>query len=224
VPTNVQFVLEGVLKEQERVTALIGNPELALLGKGEAIPVAVEKGWVSTMNRVAVRLKPKKPLEPNTEYTLTLGRVMPKVTLLNDAFGDNTPRWRTGAAADTTPPRFIVRPAVSEGSYLRTKQGLTRFLKLRTQVSEVGPTYLVVAMTRARGTASKQQYLLPLDGENALLGHDACSGAFGFDDGRAYRLVTELFDAAGNRASTMPTLELSAPKPLAVDPSEERAQ
>lgn len=222
VPTNVQFVLEGLSGEQERVSALVGSSELALFGGKETIPVAVEKGWVSSMNRVAVRLKPRRALEPNTEYSLGLTRALPKVKLVNDTFGDNTPRWRTGPAADTVAPKFTTRPAVSEGFYQRTKDGLTRTLKLRTQVNDLGASYLVVSMVRARGMATKQQYLVPVEGETATLGHDVCSGSFGFDDGRAYKLSIELIDAAGNRAPSTVAIELSAPKPTTPEPEPQK--
>ena len=216
VPTNVVFVLEGVLAEQERVGKLVGGSDLALLSSGDPVTVVVEKGWSSTMNRVAVRLRPKQALKPNTEYTLTLGRALPKVKLLNDTWGDNTARWRTGPTSDTTAPKFTQKPAVSEGFYQRTRDGLTRTLKLRSQVKDIGATYLLVSMERARGVASKQQYFAPIDGENALLGHDVCSGSFGFDDGRAYKLNIELFDDAGNAGKSF-KLELSAPKPSEQD-------
>lgn len=216
VPTNAQFLLEGVLGEQERVTKLVGSSELLLKGGPEPVPVVVERGWASTMNRVAVRLKPRRALQPNTEYTLTLEKALPGVKVLNDA-GDNLARWRTGPSPDAAAPRFATRPAVSEGFYQRTRDGLARSLKLRTQVNEVGPAYLVVSMQRARGPANKQQYPVPLDGEVAVLGHDACSGGFGFDDGRAYKVTVELFDAAGNTGPKPASLELSAPRPSAAD-------
>lgn len=213
VPINVQFLLEGVLGDQERVSKLVGGSELALLGGGDPVGVTVEKGWASTMNRVAVRLKPKRPLAPNTEYTLTIGRALPGVKLLNDTRGDNTARWKTGPSADTLPPKFITRPATSEGFYQRTRDGLTRSLKLRTQVSDLGAVYVLVSMQRARGIATKQQFPVPVDAEALVLGHDVCSGGFGFDDGRAYKLQMELFDAAGNSGGKPVAIELSAPKP-----------
>jgi hypothetical protein len=213
VPTNVQFVLEGVLAEQDRVSKLVGSSELALLGGGDPVGVTVEKGWSSTMNRVAVKLKPTRPLQPNTQYTLTIGRALPMVKLLNDTWGDNTARWNTGPSADTVAPKFLTKPAVSEGFYQRTRDGLTRTLKLRTQVNDLGASYLLLTLVRARGVAAKQQYAVPIDGEGVVVGHDACSGSFGFDDGRAYRLVVELYDAAGNGAAKPFNLELSAPRP-----------
>ncbi len=224
VPTNVQFVLEGVLAEQERVSKLVGSSELALLGGGDPVGVTVEKGWSSTMNRVAVKLKPTRPLQPNTEYTLTIGRALPLVKLLNDTWGDNTARWHTGPSADTVAPKFLTKPAVSEGFYQRTRDGLTRTLKLRTQVNDIGASYLLLTMVRARGVAAKQQYAVPIDGEGVVVGHDVCSGSFGFDDGRAYRLAVELFDAAGNAASKPFNLELSAPRPTGPAPELEKQE
>lgn len=222
VPTNVQFVLEGVLGEQERVTKLLTDSNLALLGGGEPIAVTVERAWTSTMNRVAVKLKPKRALQPNTDYVLTLDRALPRVKLLNDAVGENTARWRTGPSADTVAPKFITRPASSEGFYQRTRDGLTRTLRLRTQVNDLGATYLLVSMQRSRGLPSKQQYLVPVDSEWVELGHDVCSGSFGFDDGRAYKLSMELFDAAGNVSPKVVTLEVSAPKPTGPEPEPEK--
>ena len=224
VPTNVHFVLEGVLNEQERVSKLVGSSELALLGGGDPVGVTVEKGWSSTMNRVAVKLKPTRPLQPNTEYTLTIGRALPMVKLLNDTWGDNTARWKTGPSADTVAPKFLTKPAVSEGFYQRTRDGLTRTLKLRTQVNDIGAAYLLVTMQRARGVAAKQQYPVPLDSDAVVFGHDVCSGSFGFDDGRAYRLVVELYDAAGNGASKPFNLELSAPRPTGPEPEPEKQE
>lgn len=55
-------------------------------------------------------------------------------------------------------------------------------------------------------------YPVSLNGGELLVGHDGCSGSFGFDDGRAYRLSFELFDAAGNRSAERVTLDLSAPR------------
>lgn len=213
VPTNAHFVLEGVRAEQERVSKLVGGSDLVLLGGGDPVGVVVEKGWSSTMNRVAVKLKPTRPLQPNTEYTLNLGRALSGVRLLNDVWGDNTARWKTGPSADSAAPKFVTRPAVSEGFYQRTREGLTRTLKLRTQVNDLGAAYLLLTMQRARGVAARQQYPVPLDGEAVVFGHDACSGSFGFDDGRAYKLTVELFDAAGNASARPFTLELSAPRP-----------
>lgn len=224
VPTNVQFVLEGVLAEQDRVSKLVGSSELALLGGGDPVGITVEKGWSSTMNRVAVKLKPTRPLQPNTEYTLTIGRALPMVKLLNDTWGDNTARWKTGPSADTVAPKFLTKPAVSEGFYQRTRDGLTRTLKLRLQVNDLGGSYLLVTMQRARGVAARQQFPVPLDSDFAVLGHDVCSGSFGFDDGRAYRLTAELFDAGGNAAAKPFNLELSAPRPTGPEPELEKQE
>jgi hypothetical protein len=47
---------------------------------------------------------------------------------------------------------------------------------------------------------------------SAVLGHDACGGSFGWEDGRAYKASFELVDAAGNRSAPA-ALEVSAPKP-----------
>jgi hypothetical protein len=215
VPTNVQFVLEGVLAEQDRVSKLIGSSSLALLGGGDPVTMTVETGWSSAMNRVAVKLKPTRPLLPNTEYTLNIGQVLTMVKLLNGT----TARWTTGPSADTVAPKFVTKPAVSEGFYQRTRDGLTRTLKLRTQVNDIGSTYLLVTIQRARGVTTKQQYPVPLDSDAIVFGHDVCSGSFGFDDGRAYRVMAELFDAAGNRAPKPFNLELSAPRQTGPEPA-----
>lgn len=214
VPTNVQFILEGVGEEQSRVAELAGTDAIALMAPGEdAVQVKAERGWVSQEKRIAVRLKPKKPLKPNTGYTLALGPGFASARVINDALGDNSLRWTTGPGPDKVPPKFRTRPSVAEGFYVEDPQaGLTRQLKLRCLVDDVSPVYLLITMQRARGSQVKQVYPVPLDGSSLLVGHDGCSGSFGFDDGRAYRLTFELFDAAGNRSAERVTLDLSAPR------------
>jgi hypothetical protein len=215
VPTNAQFIIEGAGDAQALVQGLLTTEGIAMIADGkDAIAVKAEKGFVSQMNRVAIRLRPLKPLEPSVEYTLALPKELAGVHLLNDRLGDGTLRWLAGTGPDKKAPRFKQRPASSEGFYVQNKAGLLRQLKLRVLVEESGPAWLLVSMQRARGGSTKQQYPVPLEGDSFIIGHDACSGSFGFDDGRAYKLSFELFDAAGNRATEKATLEVAAPRPL----------
>jgi hypothetical protein len=216
IPTNVEFILEGTGAEQARVSELVGSDKLNLTQGSDTVALKVERGWISSMRRVAVKLKPSKPLKPNLEYRLSAGKAMPGAHLLNDVFGDGSIRWTSGAGADKTPPKFLNKPGVSGGSYERGKDGgLSRWLTLRTDVEENGPAWVLVTMQRSRGSTSKQVYPVPVDKESVKLGHDACSGAFGYDDGRAYKVNVVLYDSAGNKSTEKVNLELSAPRPTA---------
>ena len=216
VPTNVQFIIQGTGEMQARVQSLVSNTAIALVAQGkDAIQVKAEKGFVSQVSRVAIRLRPLKALEPNVEYSLALPPEMAGISLLNDQLGDGSLRWLAAAGPDKRAPRFKERPSSSEGFYEQDKTGgLTRKLKLRTLVDESSPAWFLVSMQRARGGSARQQYPVALEGDTFTIGHDACSGNFGFDDGRAYKLTFELFDAAGNKAVEKPTLEIAAPRPL----------
>ncbi len=218
VPTNVVFLLEGVGEEQTRVAELVGSDSVALVPTrkdGAAVPVKVEKGWISQMKRVAVKLKPAKALAPETEYTLTFGRGLGRVVVLNDALGDDQLQWTTASGADREQPKYRSKPAVSEGRYVKNDKGeaIVRQLTIRSEVEEIGPAYFVISMQRSRGSSVKQQYPVPLTGTTTVIGHDACSGTFGLEDGRAYKLQLELFDSAGNRNAEKVSLEISAPRP-----------
>ncbi|HEY1087442.1 MAG TPA: hypothetical protein VGE37_07100 [Archangium sp.] len=216
VPTNVQLILEGTGEAQATVQALLANKAIALIADGvEPIQVKAEKGFISQMNRVAIRLRPLKSLEPNTEYTLILPAELAGTALLNDQLGDGSLRWLTGGGADKKAPKYKEKPASSEGFYGKDKAGgLVRRLKLRTLVDESSPAWVLVTMERARGGSTRQQYPVAVTGDGITLGHDGCSGNFGFDDGRAYRLSFELFDAAGNKGTEKHKLEITAPRPL----------
>lgn len=216
VPTNVQFIIQGAGEAQALVQGLLASNAIALVASGkDAIQVKAEKGFVSQMSRVAIRLRPLKPLEPGVEYSLALPPELAGVRLLNDQLGDGSLRWLAGAGPDKKAPRYKERPSSSEGFYEQDKAGgLTRKLRLRTLVDETSPAWFLVSMQRARGGSARQQYPVPLDGDTFTIGHDACSGNFGFDDGRAYKLTLELYDAAGNKAVERPSLEVAAPRPL----------
>jgi hypothetical protein len=215
VPTNVQLIIEGAGEGQARVQELLTSESIALLAEGQdPIPVKAEKGFVSQMSRVALRLRPLKSLVPNVEYTLALPREMAGIRLLNDVLGDGSLRWLAGTGPDTKAPRYKQKPASSEGFYVKTKDGIRRQLRLRALVEEQGPAWFLVTLQRARGGSARQQYPVPLVGDTLTIGHDACSGGFGFDDGRAYKLTFELFDAAGNKSVEKAQLEVAAPRPL----------
>ena len=216
VPTNVQFIIEGTGEGQAKVQGLLASNAIALVAPGkDAIQIKAEKGFISQMSRVAIRLRPLKPLEPNVEYSLALPAELSGVRLLNDQLGDGSLRWLAGIGPDKKAPKYKERPSSSEGFYTQDKSGgLTRKLRLRTLVDESSPVWFLVSMQRARGGSARQQYPVPLEGDTFTIGHDACSGNFGFDDGRAYTLTLELFDAAGNKATERPSLEVAAPRPL----------
>jgi hypothetical protein len=216
VPTNVQFILEGTGEAQATVQGLLADKAIALVAEGlEPVQVKAEKGFVSQMNRVAIRLRPLKSLEPNAEYTLVLPAELAGLSLLNDTLGDGSLKWLTGGAPDKKAPKYKEKPASSEGFYGKDKAGnLVRRLRLRAVVEESSPAWVLVTMERARGGSARQQYPVAIDGDAITVGHDGCSGNFGFEDGRAYRLSFELFDAAGNKGTQKHKLELTAPRPL----------
>lgn len=212
VPLNVRFILEGAGKEQERVAALVGAEPLVLKASDDVVNVKVTKGWVSAMGRTAVMLTPSNPLKPNRAYALMVDKRLAGYRLLDGA--EQTLGWRTGVAEDKQAPKYQVKPAVTEGLYRKDSDGLSRFLSVRTQLSEDGPAYVVVAMQRVRGSSVKQVYAVPLQGGEGKLGHDGCSGSFSFDDGRAYKISIDTYDSAGNKATEkVPAIEANAPRP-----------
>jgi len=213
VPTNVHFILEGVGVEQARVSGLVGTDDVVLRAGSDVVGVKVARGWVSAMNRVAVKLTPTRTLDPERSYTLSL-RTLAGARVLNSVLPDGALRWTTGKDADRIPPRVLTKPAVAEGNYVKNEQGLTEWLKLRTSIEEKGPVYLLVSMRRARGASATQTFPVPVDGEFATMGHDACSGNFGFEEGRMYKLEISVVDSAGNTWPKKTKLEASAPKPV----------
>jgi hypothetical protein len=213
IPINVKFLLEGLGSEVNRVSALVGGSELILKSEGDEVPVTVIRGWSSTMKRVTVMLKPQQELMPNKTYRLNIDRVLPGYKVLNPSAAE-TLTWRTGSVADTSAPKYQVKPTIAEGFYAKDGDGVTRFLKVRATLEEEGPAYFVATVQRARGNPAKQVYPVVVNGGDALLGQDTCSGSFTFDDGRAYKIWIETYDSAGNKAvEKLSVIEAQAPRP-----------
>jgi hypothetical protein len=200
LPTNTQLVMEGIGKDKDKVAGLVGA-ELALKSTDDIVSVKVLKGWTSGQKRVAVILKPTQALKPEHTYTL-----------LFEAAAGQKFSWRTGKSADQAPPKFQENPAVAEGEYLVEKNGPTKVLRWRMVLSEESPAYLVATLKRSRGQSPLQTYFMPVNGGTAVMGHDACSGSFDFEDGRSYKATLELFDAAGNAGPHAGPIEINAPK------------
>ncbi|MBX7116043.1 MAG: hypothetical protein K1X64_17065 [Myxococcaceae bacterium] len=211
VPTNAHFILEGLGSEAARVTKLSAYDQLTLKSSDDTVTLKITRSYQSERNRAAVELTPATPLRPNRIYTLSLERALKGYTLLHD--GSPPLAWKTGSKDDSSVPSYRVKPAVSEGEYQKSGEQLRRFLKVRAVLEENGPAYWVATLQRARGSTAKQVYPVFLRGDEALIGHDECSGSFNFDDGRAYSLSLTLTDSAGNKAPTV-TLEVQAPRPL----------
>lgn len=214
VPLNVRFILEGAGKEQKRVSALVGQT-LVLRSKDShapAITVQVKTGWQSQRARVAVVLLPQAQLLPGREYALLIDKQLPGYKVLNDDSLD-TLLWKSAPVADTTPPKFQIRPNVPEGLTNRDKDGITSYLKLRATILEESPLYYVVRMTQISKPGSpKQLYPVPINGGEALIGHDACSGGFQLEADHPYRLELETYDSAGNKsADKIPPIEAKSP-------------
>jgi len=211
VPTNSRFILEGIGPEQTRVWDLIGK-DLVLHAPDDTVRVMVLKGWKSAGGRAAVILRPRAVLKANRTYKLELGE-LGRADVVN-ATADGV-LWQTGKGSDDKGPKWVERPNVAEGLYKTAAGGkLIRQLRLRMRMQEDSPAYLVISMRRARGPGDAQTYFVPIVGENAFVGHDACSGGFTFDDGRAYRVVVEGFDCAGNPAERLKAMEFHAPRPI----------
>lgn len=209
VPTNTRFLLEGVGTARPRVSALVGK-KLRLVADKHEVEVKAQRGWDSSLGRVTVVLKVAGKLEPDKQYTLRLDELLPNVRVLN---GPSTvlPAWRTGKGADSHAPRWLKRPAVSEGMLRRTAQGTDRFVRLNLSLREESPAYLVVKLEPRRSGSSTQQYVVPIHNNTAFIGHEACSGTFAMEDGRSYRARIEAFDAAGQAAPAVPPVDFEAP-------------
>ncbi|MBU8899690.1 hypothetical protein KRR26_29175 [Corallococcus sp. M34] len=210
VPTNTRFLLEGVGTARSPVSALPGRT-VRLSAPGHSVELKVTRGWESSLGRVTVVLQASEPLQPGKRYEMHLDSVLPNVTLLNGR-GSGLPGWLTGKGPDKSPPLWQKKPAVSEGFFRRSAQGISRFVKLNLALREESPSYLVVKLTPRRAGIAPQTYVLPVvQGNAAFLGHESCGGAFALEDGRSYRARVDAFDAAGNPAPGTASVDFEAP-------------
>ena len=210
VPTNTRLLLEGIGTAREAVAGLPGKV-MRVQTDGHEVRARAQRGWSSELGRVTVVLKLDGPLLPDKLYTLRLDDALPGSVMLLNGGGARVPEWRSGKAADKTAPRWNKRPAVSEGLVRRSPEGITRYVRLTLSAREESPMYMVVTLARKRSGAPAQHYVLPIMNSSALLGHEPCSGAFAFEDGKSYRARVEVFDAAGNLAPAVPPLDFEAP-------------
>jgi hypothetical protein len=210
LPTNTRLLLEGIGTARDLVAGLPGKV-MRLQTDGHEVRAKAQRGWSSELGRVTVVLKLDGPLLPDKLYTLRLDDALPDSVLLLNGVGARMPEWRSGKGPDKTAPSWSKRPAVSEGLFRKSPEGTTRYVRLTLSAREESPMYMVVTLSRKRSGAPAQHYVLPVVNSSALLGHEPCSGAFAFEDGKSYRARVEVFDAAGNLAPAVPPLDFEAP-------------
>jgi hypothetical protein len=210
VPTNTRLLLEGIGTARELVAALPGKA-MRLQTNGHEVRAKAQRGWSSELGRVTVVLKLDGALLPDKLYSLRLDDALPGSVMLLNGSGARLPEWRSGKGPDKTAPNWLKRPVVSEGMFSKSPEGTTRYVRLTMSAREESPMYMVVTLARKRSGAPGQHYVLPIVNSSALLGHEPCSGAFAFEDGKSYRARVEVFDAAGNLAPAVPPLDFEAP-------------
>jgi len=214
IPTNSRFLLEGVGVEVRRVQALEGDT-VTLRAGDDAVPFSVQFAWRSGMNRVAMHLRPRSLLKANRTYTMALRQKLPSFHFLDGR--DSDPVFATGKGPDDQKPEWRSFPTVGEGIYRKWDDThFTRFLRFNLRLEEISPAYVVLKMQRARGSLVKQTYFVPVLDDQALVGHDPCSGRFTFEDGRAYRGEFQVFDIAGNAGPKLKPMEFNAPREVGV--------
>lgn len=199
LPTNSQLVLEGLGVDEARVNRLIGH-ELVLRSEDDAVGVRVVRGWHSLVNRVAVILKPTRPLRRNHVYFLDPRALGNRVSWLNGP-RHGQPSWRTGDGADTRAPRWVHEPEVAQGEVAVKGGKVVRDVTLHAVVDDQSPVYLVVTLRPERGGTGAQVYFAPLDGGEAVIGQDGCTGSFAFEDNGAYRASAQAVDVTGRSTS-----------------------
>ncbi|MET0403466.1 MAG: hypothetical protein ABW123_13725 [Cystobacter sp.] len=211
VPTNTRLLLEGVGGMAGTVAGLPGRI-LRMQTDGHEVEVRVQSGWTSSLGRSTVILRLSRPLKPGLVYTLRLDDVLPGARVLNGG-GASLPEWNSGRGQDTSRPRWIKRPVVSEGSYMRTRDGVSRFVKLRMSLGEDSPAYALVSLSRSKDKTNMapQHYVIPLHDGVALLGHGPCGGGFALEEGKSYRAKIDVFDAAGNLVTGGAPLQFESP-------------
>jgi hypothetical protein len=214
IPLNARFILEGAGKERKRVSGLVGQTLILRSSdkSAPAISVSVKAGWESQRARVAVVLIPSSQLLPGREYSLLIDKQLPGYVVLTADAAD-TLTWKSAPIADTTPPRFQTRPVVHEGRSERDRDGVSSYIKLKAELIEDSPAYYLVRVSSiAKPGTPKQLYPVPINGGEALIGHDACSGGFQFDSDMPYRLEVETYDSAGNKSTDkVPPIEAKSP-------------
>lgn len=219
VPLNVRFILEGAGKDKKRVAGLVGQTLILRSSDSRAAPVSVtvKAGWESPRARTAVVLLPNSQLLPGREYSLMIDKQLPGYRVLNDNALD-TLTWKSAPVADNTPPRFQTRPVVAEGISDRDKDGVSNYIKLKAELIEESPAYYLVRVSSiAKPGTPKQLFPVPINGGEALVGHDACSGGFQFESDMPYRLELETYDSAGNKA-TEKLAPIEAKSPIEAPP------
>jgi hypothetical protein len=216
LPTNTHFILEGIGEQQVRVGALVGKRLVLKTNDDKAVDevlVHIQRGWQSTRGRTAVRLTPYRALKPGRTYTLELERLLPRARLLNPAPGSGQALWRIGKEPDNDAPHWRQPPVPAEGEYERHGTDVTRWIYLRAALLEESPAFLVVSL-RKRRSVETQTYFVPINGERARLGHDACSGSFALENRTSYQATVEAYDCTEKSAGPVPPVDVSSPAPV----------
>jgi hypothetical protein len=194
------FLLEGYAGSQLTIESLNTKFPIYLKSGDEKISLMVIETNKGLFQLTQALLKPEKPLTPGKEYQLIIDS-LPKHEHL-DRYNERTDEYEPIIylaldEEDTAMPEWNTVVKEKGKSMQQYGCGPAVHVTFHFNASDESELW-VKTILKSVETGRETTYILISDKKDVSIGHEMCSGAFTFREGKDYQVQFSLLDSSGN--------------------------
>jgi len=206
------FIVEGFGTDQNKVENLPENSAW-LQSKNDKVYLIPQNTYIGEMQISQTILKPEHPLKVGETYKIYMPTVRSGALEGYTDSGLKEYQWMISKSEDLTPPVPTKDPFFISKDYTAYGCGPAVTVNIGIVYTDQNPVFAEVTVgPDKRSNKKKKTYIVPVEGNQIVIGHGMCSGAFNLEPGKKYTANIQLLDISGNRSATnIPPISFIAP-------------
>jgi len=201
IKQNSIIVIECYAQSQKIISELNSTYPIYLKSGDNKIKLNVSEICVGQFYLTQAILVPEEKLQAGLDYELCIDNLEGKETFTkwnSTTKKHEAIKWQVEEGTDTEKPTWTKKPDLQKKTYVPFGCGPAVNVHFNFAVYDESPFLLRATVTNVE-TSTKSTYYLNLNkGTEVLIGHNMCSGAFKFDEGKQYEISFDIVDYSGN--------------------------
>lgn len=205
VPRNGRFLVIGYGKAVQVIDSLDESYPVHLQSGDRKVPLKVEERNKGYKQKQAL-IRPKEELEPGRTYRLRIPSLGDRESVLLTNYRSELDKrewlsWKVGKKRDQKMPEWKQTPELVDRRYQELGCGPRVQAVFGLEGIEDAELWAKVRLRKV-GSELNEEWILPIEDGQVVLGHGMCSGSFSFAPSSKYEVRFRLMDPCGNKMST----------------------
>jgi hypothetical protein len=198
ISSNPIFIVEGYAMSESVIRELNKRNAIYLTSGSDTIQLTILKILEGQFRLTQAILKPTSKLQVGRHYKMEIDSLD---EYEREDFERDSAAWTVSDMVDNQKPVWCKSPSYKSKGMIFYGCGPAVLVNFCACISDNSP---VVVYTKIKNMKSNQvnDYYINPDSCFLQIGHEMCSGAFGFELGKEYEVSFSLMDASGNLSET----------------------